>query len=555
MQTNNYYSSSLRIIKKLKPALGFLLSVAFLNILMNINYPAVEHDTQILLKISPEILIILGFICTATLMGIRFSRFLYVPLTAFVLFLRLFRIGDTLIPLYFFRPFNLFLDSQFLPDLIHLLYTTFTSKEFLFFAVLTIALLVGITWGVWISFKTIHNYLLDIHQRRIVVGLIIAALMSIYVLQPDHYNHRWNLFAQGFSHRVVEEGDFILHVKGYREQYLKAIDSAMKKIEQLPSSIDKLQRGNVFLFFVESYGHTIYAEDRHFTKISPALNRLEKELIEGGYSACSTFLNSPTFGGSSWLAHATLGSGVNLNSQMRYNLLITSAAKTIARLFNGIGYRTISVMPGTQWPWPEGEFFGYQKKYYAWDFDYKGPVYGWSTMPDQYVLDFIFNREIQGQTNPLFIEFILISSHAPFHRQPPYVADWSQIGNGKIYHDLEVITFPIIWPDLSNAAEGYVTSIAYELKVIVEFINKFIDDDTLIVVLGDHQPNVQITGKKASWSVPIHIISRNRDHLQPFLKRGFTPGLIPAQPPPHRGMETFLFDFLSDFSTTASNEY
>ena len=548
MQTNNKFSPR-RIIIKLKAALGFLLSVFFLNILMNISYPAVEFDRQILLKISPEILIILGFMCTATLIGIRFSRFLYVPLTTFVLFLRLFLIGDTLIPMYFFRPFNLFLDSQFLPDLFHLLYTTYTSKEFLLFVVLTIALLVGITWGVWISFKTIHNYLLDIRQRRIVVGLIIAIFMSIYALQSDHQDHRRNLFAQGIFHRVVEEGDFILHVKGYRKQYLKAIDTAMKNIDQLPASMDKLQRANVFLFFIESYGHTLYAEDRHFAKILSALKGLEAELIQGGYSACSTFLNSPTFGGSSWLAHATLGSGVNLNNQMRYNLLITSPAKTIARFFNDIGYRTISVMPGTQWPWPEGNFFGYQKKYYAWDFDYKGPVYGWSTMPDQFVLDFIFNREIKGQINPLLIEFILTSSHAPFHRQPPYVEDWSQIGNGKIYYDLDVITFPIIWPDLSNASEGYATSIAYELKVIVGFINKFIDDDTLIVVLGDHQPSVQITEKKASWSVPIHVISRNRDHLQPFLKRGYNPGLIPTQPLPHRGMESFLYDFLEDFGT------
>jgi len=549
MSINSTNSSSLGIINKLKPALGFLLSVVLLNCLMNINYPAVELKTRTLLKISPEILILLGFICTATLFGIRFSRFLYLPLTALVLFLRLFRIGDTLIPMYFFRPFNLYLDSQFVPDLIHLLYTTFTSGQFLLFMVLTIALLIGITWGVWISFKTIHNYLLNLYRRRIVIGLTIAALMSIYVLQSDHDNHRRDLFAQGFFHRVVEEGDFILHVKGYRDQYLKTINSVKKKIEQLPTSMDKLQRANVLLLFVESYGHTIYAEDRHFAKILPALKRIEKKLGDSGNSVCSTFLYSPTFGGSSWLAHASLGSGVNLNNQMRYNLLITSSANTIAQFFNRIGYRTVSVMPGTQWPWPEGEFFGYQKKYYAWDFDYKGPAYGWSTMPDQYVLDFIFNREIRGQTTPLFIEFILTSSHAPFHRQPPYVEDWSQIDSGKIYQDLEVITFPIMWPDLSNAADGYVTSIAYELKVIVEFIIKFIDDDTLIVVLGDHQPNVQITGKQASWSVPIHVISRNRNHLQPFLNQGYTPGLIPTQPLPHRGMQTFLFDFLSDFST------
>ena len=552
MQTINRHSFSLNRIIAFKPALFFLLAVVFLNVLFNINYPAAEFDSRILLKISPEILIILGFICTATLLGMRFSRFFYLPLTAFILFLGLFRIGDTLIPMYFFRPFNLYLDSQFLPDLIHLLYTTFAVREFLLFVGLTMVLLIGTTLGVWLSFKTIHGYLLGNGHRRIAVGLIIAAFMSLYALQSDRSDQRWNLFARSFFHRVVEESDFVLHVKGYREQYMKAIDNGMKHIEQLPSSLDKLRPANVFLFFVESYGRTVYAADRHFSRILPVVNRLEEELLESGYSACSSFLNSPTFGGSSWLAHATLASGVNLNNQMRYDLLITSNAKTVVRFFNQIGYRTISVMPGTRWPWPAGEFFGYQKKYYAWDFDYQGPVYGWSTMPDQYVLDFIHHREIQGQTRPLFIEFILTGSHAPFHRQPPYVRDWSQIGNGKIYHDLDVVTFPIVWPDLSNAAEGYVTSIAYELNVIVAFANKFIDNDTLIVVLGDHQPNVQLTGEKASWAVPVHVISRNRDHLQPFLKRGYTPGLIPTQPPPYRGMETFLFDFLEDFSTPQS---
>ncbi len=240
---------------------------------------------------------------------------------------------------------------------------------------------------------------------------------------------------------------------------------------------------------------------------------------------------------------------------MHYNLMITSKAKTIAHFFNDAGYRTISAMPGTQWPWPQGTFFGYQKKYYAWNFDYKGPMYGWSTMPDQYVLNYIYRHEIQNRTQPLFIEFILVTSHAPFHRQPPYLKDWSHIGAGEIYHQMEVVTFPIVWPDLSNASEGYVTAITYELKVITDFILRYLDHNSLIIVLGDHQPNVQITGKNQPWSVPLHVISRNNEFLEPFRKRGYTPGLIPTQPPPHRGMETFLYGFLDDFSTPARNEY
>lgn len=65
--------------------------------------------------------------------------------------------------------------------------------------------------------------------------------------------------------------------------------------------------------------------------------------------------------------------------------------------------------------------------------------------------------------------------------------------------------------------------------------------------MGDHQPNLQITGEGKPWSVPVRIISRNPQLLSPFRKLGFTTGLIPAQQLPHAGMETFLEGFLQDF--------
>ncbi|MGD9176183.1 MAG: sulfatase-like hydrolase/transferase, partial [Desulfobacterales bacterium] len=235
--------------------------------------------------------------------------------------------------------------------------------------------------------------------------------------------------------------------------------------------------------------------------------------------------------------------------QLVYDLLITSEAVTIAPIFKQAGYRTISVMPANELPWPQGKFFGYQKHYYARDFQYRGPRFGWSPMPDQYVLEYIYRQEILPRKQPLFIEFVLISSHAPFNHQPPYLKDWSQIGTGSIYHQKETVTFPVIWPDLINAAEAYVSAIIYEMTVIANFIEQYVDDDTLIIIMGDHQPNVQITGSDSTWSVPVHVISRNKHFLEPFEKKGYTPGLVPKQPPPHPGMETFLPDFLRAFST------
>ncbi|HEA66824.1 MAG TPA: hypothetical protein ENI07_08395, partial [Desulfobacterales bacterium] len=107
-----------------KPMLNVLLAWLFLNILINIDYPAEQTDWLSLLRISPEILMLLGLLCVVSYIGMPFHPAFYIALTALFVFFRLFRIGDVLMPMYFNRPFNLYLDSQYVPDLIHLLYYT-----------------------------------------------------------------------------------------------------------------------------------------------------------------------------------------------------------------------------------------------------------------------------------------------------------------------------------------------------------------------------------------------------------------------------------------------
>ncbi|HTV24996.1 MAG TPA: hypothetical protein VMG12_40160, partial [Polyangiaceae bacterium] len=68
--------------------------------------------------------------------------------------------------------------------------------------------------------------------------------------------------------------------------------------------------------------------------------------------------------------------------------------------------------------------------------------------------------------------------------------------------------------------------------------------------VGDHQPHQLVTGPdNLTWSVPIHIASRNPELIAPFLRRGYIPGMVPTQPLPHVGMERFMEEFLADFST------
>ncbi|HUV08742.1 MAG TPA: hypothetical protein VMX75_13490, partial [Spirochaetia bacterium] len=86
--------------------------------------------------------------------------------------------------------------------------------------------------------------------------------------------------------------------------------------------------------------------------------------------------------------------------------------------------------------------------------------------------------------------------------------------------------------------------------VLGGYLQSFVRDDSLIIILGDHQPFAGITGRNKCWSVPIHVISRNRTLLEPFVRRGYTWGMVPRQDPPHPGMERFLPGLLEDFSTS-----
>ena len=170
-------------------------------------------------------------------------------------------------------------------------------------------------------------------------------------------------------------------------------------------------------------------------------------------------------------------------------------------------------------------------------------------MPDQYTLNFIYNREIALRHEPLFIRYMLTSSHAPFNTQPRYLHNWDEIGNGEVYQRIPPVTFPCDWPDLKGGTQAYEAALRYDFTVLEDYICRFVKDGALIIILGDHQPVVQVAGPEASRLVPVHVISRNPALIDPFIRMGYTPGMIPGHAPSAKGMDDFLADFLAAFST------
>ncbi len=88
----------------------------------------------------------------------------------------------------------------------------------------------------------------------------------------------------------------------------------------------------------------------------------------------AAFLTSSTAGGGSWLAHATLLSGLWIDNQQRYDEFAASQRLTLTSAFRRANWRTVGVMPGNDGPWQQSESLGYDRIYDAKDMGYRGPA-------------------------------------------------------------------------------------------------------------------------------------------------------------------------------------
>jgi hypothetical protein len=311
-----------------------------------------------------------------------------------------------------------------------------------------------------------------------------------------------------------------------------------------------LRGKDVLLVFVESYGRVALTNPAIAPGVRRVLHRGDKALAAHGFAARSAFLTSPTFGALSWLAHSTLQSGLWVDSQQRYDGLMTSPRQTLSRAFARAGWRTVSDVPADTRDWPEGRFYGWQHFYDARNVGYAGPRFGYPTMPDQFTLAQFARSELRpGQRRPVMAEIDLISSHAPWSRTPRMVAART-IGDGSVFDSMPA-TLPSatdIWPSPTRVRAAYGDSVEYSLRSLVSFVTHHGGPNTVLVVLGDHQPATIVSGQDAVHDVPVTVVARDPsvlDHLDPW---HWSPGLLPAQDAPVWRMDRFRDRFLAAFA-------
>lgn len=312
-----------------------------------------------------------------------------------------------------------------------------------------------------------------------------------------------------------------------------------------------LRGKNVLLTFVESYGRVAVQDSDIAPGVDALLDDGTKSLRAAGFDARSGFLTSSTTGGASWLAHSTLESGTWVDNQERYRDLVGSDRLTLARAFGDAGWRTVSDQPANMSDWPEAAFYGYRQVYDGRDVGYRGPSFGYATMPDQYTMKAFQDNELSRPGHaPVLGEIVLVSSHWPWAPLPRTVG-WDQVGDGSIYQPMPAqgVQLAQAWSSPASTRAAYGDSIRYSLTTLISYLRTYGDESTVLVFLGDHQPNTAVTGTEdASRDVPITVVAKDPAVLDRISGWGWTPGLRPDPRAPVWPMSAFRDRFLAAFS-------
>jgi len=448
------------------------------------------------------------------------------------------------------RPFDAVIDWRYAGSLVALVRDSFGNG--LGTALLGVAALVAVALLVLLPLSVLRVTRVAARHRR-PASQAVAALASIWLVLAV-------LDVRG-SAGVVASRDTAGYVYGQvsripselRDQREFAQAAEEDPLRGVPAQdlLTGLRGKDVLFVFVESFGRVAVEGSSFSAGVNAVLASGTKQLSEAGFASRSAFLTSPTFGALSWLAHATLQSGLWVDSQQRYDALVASSRLTLSRVFGQAGWRTVGDVPANTRDWPEGVFYDYDHVYDSRNVGYEGPRFGYPTMPDQYTLDAFHRLELaQEQRRPVMAEIDLISSHAPWSRTPRMI-DQSAVGDGSVYDDMpeQLPSETDIWPSPRRVQAAYGTSIEYSLNALVTFVTTYGDEDSVVVLLGDHQPATIVSGDDAGHDVPIAIVSSDPAVFDPISGWAWHKGLRPDPDAPVWRMDSFRDRFLAAYGS------
>lgn len=313
-------------------------------------------------------------------------------------------------------------------------------------------------------------------------------------------------------------------------------------------SIELTRRPRIEIFFVESYGRILHDDPELRPAWHSWLEVLNESARAASLSVVSSFSEAPVSGGRSWVAEGAVLMGTPVKYEVVFRNLVEEMDRIVnlVGLLNAQGYETVLLAPAdrVRLGLENENRYGYDRTVTFDDLQYRGRHVGWGRIPDQYSLSWTREHVLDRSKGPLFFNFHMVSSHAPWEEVPEWQQriEESPLG-GPVRRESRGTTRDELKKRLkrlgrdedhvfayrgtldSMGRRAYARAIAYELRVIGDHLRRS-TGDRLVLVLGDHQPPV-VAEANASFQVPIHVLASDSALLATFEERGFGRGIIP----------------------------
>ncbi|HXV94413.1 MAG TPA: hypothetical protein VD813_13995, partial [Pseudonocardia sp.] len=271
-----------------------------------------------------------------------------------------------------------------------------------------------------------------------------------------------------------------------RDQRLFDEQAAVDAFRGTPPAdlLTALRGKDVVVALVESYGRAALENPRFAPTVGAVLDDGTRRLAADGFASRSAFLTSSVTGGGSWLAHATLRSGLRVTNQHSFDELVASDRLTLTGAFRRAGWETVAVLPSSAGPWPEGAFYGFDRTHDSQNLGNRSRTYSGFRTPDQYTLS-AFERAERGRPGrgPLMAEIALVSSHWPWAAVPELL-DWDDVGDGAVFDGPGAgrsDPVEVVESDPDRMRDGYRRAVEYSLSTLISYVETYGDDDLVLV--------------------------------------------------------------------------
>jgi len=499
-----------------------LLTLNFLATFVNVwPTPWVQPE----LRIGPEVVALWIALMLLAAVFRPIGRRTVAVFTVLFLLIAIGRYADVTVPALFGRKMNLYWDAYHLPKFLEVASQALSVWEI-------IGILLAGVLGFWLLVRLIRACVgvLAIHTAPAALRSPVAWVLSLASAA---------LVAADFA-RVPAASPYVagpvLPVYTRQADLLLAAFLPSRRANALPASppldsdLQALNGAEVKVVFIESYGATTYDRKDIATVIGPARQRLEDAARAQGNHVVSAFVRAATFGGASDLSHLSFLSGIDLTDPFRHDVLLTSDRQTMLDTFEQAGYRTIGLYPAMSWAWPEESFYGFDHYHDGPSLEYRGPAFGLWSLPDQFSMARIDELYPPAPDDkPRFVFYPTINSHIPYRPTPPYQPDWSRITTDSPFSEEAAAAALADEIDWSRLFGGYISTIEYTLEWLAGYVTLPQPRESVLIIIGDHQPAGGVTGPNPSWNVPVHIVTRNATIAERLRRSGFEDGVDPQR--------------------------